>query len=104
MTSRRCQPARTAAAAIVCAAFGLLVPHSLSALTIERCVSQDNHLYVILSSTSDFMQVNSVSMTNSNGNACCELGVMGDVLTAASAGGGMLLPNRARTTVISGLP
>jgi len=75
-----------------------------SALNIERCVSQDNHLYVILTTSSPRMQVTSVAMTNMNANACCELPSPGDVLTAVAAGAGILLPNRARTTVISGLP
>ena len=104
MTSRVRQSARLATAVVVLSALVLASPRSLSALTIERCVSQDNHLYVILSSTSDFTQVTSVSMTNANANACCELGSAGDVLTALAAGSGVPLPNRARTTVIAGLP
>src|SRR5215468_9081895 len=82
MTSRTRQPARSAAVIVAFGAvWGLVAPQRLSALSVERCVSQDNHLYVILSSSSDFTQVTSVSMTNSNANACCE-GVPGDVLTA----------------------
>jgi hypothetical protein len=105
MTSTICQSARLATAMVVFGvALGLASPKSVSALSLERCVSQDNHLYVILSSTSDFTQVTSVSMTNANANACCELGSDGDVLTALAAGSGVPLPNRARTTVIAGLP
>ncbi len=81
----------------------LVSPRGASALNIERCVSQDNHLYVILTTNNPRVQVTSLAMTNASANACCELPGPGDVLTAVAAGGGILLPNRARTTVISGL-
>jgi hypothetical protein len=94
---------RVAAVGIVTAA---LLAHSRPApgLTVERCVSNDNHLYVILTTTSPYTQVTSLAMTNMNANACCELPAPNDVLTAVAAGAGALLPNRARTTVITGLP
>lgn len=85
-------------------ALSVTAPQAASALNIQRCVSSDNHVYMILWSNSDQVQVNSVAMTNMNANACCELPMGGDVITAVAAGGGSLLPNRARTTVISGLP
>jgi hypothetical protein len=85
-------------------ALGLLNPRPVLALSVERCVSQDNHLYVILRTTSDRTQVTSVALTNGSANACCESPIGGAVLTALAAGSGTLLPNRMRTTVISGLP
>jgi hypothetical protein len=92
------------AIALVAAAFCTVSPTSVSALSIERCVSTDNHLYVIVRATSDRARVTSVALTNGSANACCESPVAGAVLTALAAGSGTLLPNRARTTVISGLP
>jgi hypothetical protein len=94
----------SAAAALAVLAVGLTRPESIQALTIERCVSADNHVYVILTTTADFTQVTSVAMTNMTANACCELGAGNDVWTAVAAGAGTLLPNRQRTTVITGLP
>ena len=71
---------------------------------MERCVSSDNHVYVIMTTSSARTQVNSVAMTNMSANGCCEFPTSGAVLTAVAAGSGVLLPNRMRTTVISGLP
>ncbi len=85
-------------------AFTLTSAASGFALTVERCVSNDNHVYVILTTGSDRTQVTSVALTNNNANGCCEAPLPGVVLTALSAGQGALLPNRMRTTVISGLP
>jgi hypothetical protein len=79
-------------------------PGSVRALTIERCVSVDNHIYMILTTSSPQVQVTSVALTNMSANACCEFPAPGAVLTAASTGAGVLLPNRMRTSVISGLP
>jgi len=73
------------------------------ALTIERCVSNDNHVYAILTTTSPRAQVTSVALTNGSANGCCEIPLPGEVMTAAAAGGTDLLPTRQRTTVISGL-
>jgi hypothetical protein len=96
--------ARRFVAAAVAAAVWVGAARPASALTVERCVSADNHLYVILTTNNPRTQVTSLAMTNMNANACCELPSPGDVLTAVAAGAGVLLPNRARTTVISGLP
>ncbi len=85
---------------VLCTVFA----QSASALNVERCVSADNHLYVILTTNNPRTQVTSLAMTNMNANACCDLPSPGDVLTAVAAGAGVLLPNRARTTVITGLP
>lgn len=90
--------------ALLGAALAVLAPRSASALTIQRCVSQDNHVYVILTTNSPRAQVTSVAITNGSANGCCEIPFPGAVLTAAAAGTGSLLPNRERTTVISGLP
>jgi hypothetical protein len=79
-------------------------PQCSRAITIERCVSTDNHVYVVLTTNSTQMQVTSVALTSGSANGCCTLGADGDVVTAAAAGAGALLPNRQRTTVISGLP
>src|SRR5262245_31734323 len=76
---------------------------SVWALDITRCVSSDNHLYVVVRTTSDQVRVTSLAMSSGSANACCESPMAGAVLTALSAGGA-LLPNRMRTTVISGLP
>ena len=73
-------------------------------MNVERCVSTDNHVYVILTTSSARTQVTSVAMTNASANGCCEFPTSGAVLTAMAAGSGVLLPNRARTTVLSGLP
>jgi hypothetical protein len=80
----------------------LLGPTSVSALTMERCVSSDNHVYVIITTGSARTQVTSVAMTNASANSCCEFPTAGAVLTAVAAGSGVLLPNRTRTTVLSG--
>jgi hypothetical protein len=82
----------------------LIGPSPAAALTIERCISTDNHIYVILTTSSDQVQVTNLALTNMSANACCEFPAPGAVLTAASTGAGTLLPNRMRTTVISGLP
>lgn len=92
-----------AATALVFAlTLGLIRPDAVRALSVERCVSQDNHVYVILTTSSARTQVTSVAMTNMNANGCCEFPSVGAVLTAVSAGTGTLLPNRSRTTVLSG--
>jgi hypothetical protein len=75
-----------------------------AALTIERCISTDNHIYMIITTTSDETRVTSVALTNMSANACCEFPAPGAVLTAAATGAGTLLPNRMRTSVVSGLP
>lgn len=85
-------------------AIGLFSPGSGWAVSVERCVSQDNHVYVILTTGNPQTRVTSVALTNMSSNACCEFPTAGAVLTALSAGSGILLPNRERTTVISGLP
>ena len=83
---------------------GVSTPRAALAMSVERCVSADNHLYVILTTNQPQTQVTSVALTNASSNACCEFPAPGAVLTALAAGGGTLLPNRTRTTVISGLP
>ena len=99
---RRTWLAQTGALITVAA---LLAPaRSAFALNIERCISNDNHVYVILTTSNVQTRVTSVAITNMSSNACCEFPVPGAVLTAVSAGGGILLPNRTRTTVIDGLP
>lgn len=75
----------------------------IHALTITRCVSQDNHVYMVLTAGSDRTQVTSVAMTNGSANSCCENPSLGDVVTALAVASGVALPNRQRTTVISGL-
>jgi hypothetical protein len=82
----------------------VVAPRNAGALTIERCISTDNHIYVILTTSSPQVQVTSLALTNMSANSCCEFPAPGAVLTAASTGAGTLLPNRMRTTVISGLP
>jgi hypothetical protein len=94
----------SASAILVAVALSALTPKPLWALDVQRCVSADNHLYVILTTTSDHTRVSSVALTNASANACCESPTTGAVLTALSAGSGTLLPNRTRTTVVTGLP
>jgi hypothetical protein len=94
----------SACVVLVAVALSALTPKPLWALDIQRCVSSDNHLYVILTTTSDHTRVSSVALTNASANACCEAPSAGAVLTALSAGSGTLLPNRMRTTVVTGLP
>jgi hypothetical protein len=74
------------------------------ALSVERCISSDNHVYMIVTTSELQTRVTSVALTNMSANSCCEFPFPGDVLTAVSAGAGTLLPNRMRTTVIDGLP
>lgn len=81
-----------------------IAPGSGWAVSIERCVSADNHIYVIVSTSSPQTRVTSLALTNMSANGCCEFPAPGAVLTAVSAGSGILLPNRERTTVIDGLP
>ncbi len=73
-------------------------------INVERCVSVDNHVYMILTTSENESRVTSVALTDANANACCEFPDTGQVLTAISTGAGTLLPNRMRTTVVSGLP
>ena len=82
----------------------LVLGSRAQALNVERCISTDNHVYMIITTTEPETRVNSVALTNGNANACCEFPSPGDVLTAISTGAGALLPNRMRTTVIDGLP
>lgn len=91
-------------AIVAVAVMAMVSARRAAGLSIERCVSADNHVYVILTTSNPRTQVTSVAMTNMNANACCDLASPGDVLTAVAAGAGSLLPNRSRTTVISGLP
>jgi len=91
------------ASVLAVSALALVVSAPASAITIEKCVSADNHIYVILTTGNPQVQVTSVALTNMSSNACCEFPAPG-VLTALAAGSGTLLPNRMRTTVIDGLP
>ena len=76
----------------------------VSALSVERCVSTDNHVYTMITTTNSRTQVTSVALTSGSANACSEVPAAGQVLTSAATGQGVLLPNRMRTTVVSGLP
>ena len=73
-----------------------------SALSVERCVSTDNHVYMIVTTTNAFTQVTSVAMTSGNASACSENPAAGQVLTSAATGQGSLLPDRVRTAILSG--
>ncbi len=78
----------------------------LRALTTERCISTDNHVYVIITTGSGNIgtMVTSVAMSANSSCSLSEIGPVGSVLTAYAAGPGVLLSNRMRTQVISGLP
>ncbi len=93
-----------AAAVVVAATLGL--SGIASALTVERCVSQDNHAYMIITTGSGNIGTMVTSVGFNAGSPCSlsEIGPAGTVLTAFAAGPGPLLPNRVRTQVISGLP
>ena len=93
-----------AAAVVVAATLGL--SGIASALTVERCVSQDNHAYMIITTGSGNIGTMVTSIGFNAGSPCSlsEIGPDGTVLTAFAAGPGPLLPNRVRTQVISGLP
>ena len=105
MTARRLQGGLLSAATLAgVAVLWLGGPPAASAVTVERCVSADNHMYMILTTSSTRTQVTSVAMTDNGANACCESPAPGAVLSALAAGSGTLLPNRMRTTVITGLP
>lgn len=74
------------------------------ALTVTPCISNDNHVYVIVTTSSSAIgtQVTSVSITDATNCGLAE--TPGEsVLSALAAGVGNLLPNRKRTSVISGL-
>ncbi len=94
---------RLTALFIACAAILVSAGPSLG-INVERCVSVDNHVYMILTTSENESRVTSVALTDANANACCEFPDTGQVLTAISTGAGTLLPNRMRTTVVSGLP
>src|SRR5579862_5971923 len=72
------------------------------------CVSNDNHLYFILrSSTTKGTQVTSVALTSGTASSCAEAPPGDGVLTAFASGvqgfgaSTILLPNRMRTGIIS---
>jgi len=88
---------------LVAASLVIFIAGSAGAINIQRCISNDNHVYVILTTSSTQSQVTSVALTNMSANACCEFPAPGAVLTALAAGNGTLLPNRMRTTVVDGL-
>ena len=82
----------------------LLTASSVSALTVERCVSSDNTAYVIITTGSGNIGTMVTSVAFNAGTACSlsEIRPEGSVLTAFSAGPNFLLPNRMRTQVLSG--
>ncbi|MBI4515623.1 MAG: hypothetical protein HY699_07385 [Deltaproteobacteria bacterium] len=86
------------------AGLSLLVAQAGWALTVEHCLSSDNHIYIIIKTGSGNIgtQVTSVAVTAGNANTCTEAPASGAVLTALAAGQGALLPNRMRTTVLDG--
>ncbi len=84
---------------------GPLATTRTSALTVERCVSSNNTVYMIITTGTGNIgtMVTSVGLIGSSPCSLSEIGPIGSVLTAYAAGSGPLLPNRARTEVISGL-
>ena len=95
----------TARVVLLGTALGLAVPRPVSALNIERCVSQDNHLYVIMTTGSDSYpgdQRGDDERQRQRLLRACRPGRRAHRRWRPAAGS--LLPNRMRTTVISGLP
>ena len=96
---------RPAAIASCLGALLLLASAEGWSLTMERCVSNDNHAYMIITTGSGNIGT-MVTSVGFSGGASCSLSAIGPsatVLTAFAAGSGPLLPNRMRTQVISGL-
>ena len=86
-------------------ALGPLAAMPASALTVERCVSNNNTAYMIITTGSGNIGTMVTSVAFNDGTTCSlsEIGPGGSVLTAFSAGPyGALLPNRMRTQVLSG--
>lgn len=75
-----------------------------SALTTQQCLSADNHVYLIITTQSSNIgtQVTSVALNEGGSCSLSEIASVGTVLTAFSTGPGPLLPDRMRTTVLSG--
>jgi hypothetical protein len=73
------------------------------AVTVDPCVSADNHLYLIITTPSANIgaQITSVGMNAGSPCSLSEIAPMG-VLSAWAAGSGPLLPNRMRTELLSG--
>ena len=75
-----------------------------TALTTQQCVSDDNHVYLIITTQSSTIgtEVTSVGMNALSPCSVSEIAGTDAVLTSYAAGVGPLLPNRMRTTVLSG--
>jgi len=88
----------------------MLNPRPAAAIGGVACRSQDNHVYFIIRGTVSSVgtQITSVALTSGNSSLCTESPPSDGVLTALAVGvlgqGGssILLPNRMRTTVLSG--
>ena len=90
--------------ALGAAVLGLLAhgPAAL-ALNLTRCVSDDNHVYIVITTNAIATEVTSLALTTASANACAESPASMTVVTALAAGQGGPLPNRQRTTVLTGL-
>src|SRR5512135_268090 len=74
--------------AVAALGFGALLvrPAPTWALGGTPCVSNDNHMYYIVTTASSFAQVTSVALTDSTASACSEQGSVGTVLTSLATG------------------
>lgn len=96
------------AAATLCAVGFLLVvvvPRTSAALTLEQCISDDGHVYVIVTTASTGIgtQVTSVAMAQGSSRACAEQGLpAGGVVSAYAGCSGSPLDERMRTSVLTG--
>jgi hypothetical protein len=75
---------------------------SHAVLTRDVCASNDNTGYFIVAATDPFMQVTSVTLTDTPASACAENSAE-PVQTSAVGGSAALLPNPRRTMVLSNL-
>src|SRR6185436_20169966 len=84
--------------AVALTALVTLAPRSAWSLATQQCLSDDNHVYLIITTNSSNIgtEVTSVALNSAGSCSLSEIGVLGAVLTAYATGPGPLLPNRMR--------
>jgi len=97
------QPTRSSRRLSLLVALTLALPASAQALTVQQCLSDNNDVYLILTTSSGSVGTQVTTVAMGNGPACSLSESSGDgVLSAFAASTGPLLPSRQRTTVMSG--
>lgn len=91
-------------AGLVAGLLATITVRPADALTVQQCVSDNNDLYVIVTTSSGSIgtQVTSVAIGQFSSCSLSETGASGAVLSALATTTGPLLPTRRRTAILSG--